>query len=105
MKIFAIAFAAGLLLGLSGLTSQAGADSADTLEAECHKQLKLGDSGCACVSKRARDKLNDKQQELVVAMVTRDHAKSAALQGELTSAETQGATQFMRETPQACAAQ
>ena len=105
MKTFVIALASGLLLGLSGLTSPAGADSADILEAECHKQLKLGDSGCACVSKRAKDKLNDKQQALVVAMVTRDHGKSAVLQGEMTAAETQGATQFMRETPQVCAAQ
>ena len=52
------------------------AGSLETLEKECHKQLNLGPSGCACIAARAEELLNENQQALVAAMVTKDQVAS-----------------------------
>ena len=80
------------------------ADNADVLVEECGKQLNLGPKGCACIGERSAS-LNDKQQQLVVAMVTKDQAASAKLRGSMTVDEMTGAAQFMMSAPQLCAGQ
>ena len=95
--VFIIAFQA---LGLT-----AAADNADILVEECNAQLNLGDSGCACIGDHAQQVLNENQQGLVVAMVTKDQAGAAALRSEMTIEEITGAAEFMMEAPQICASQ
>ncbi len=84
-----------------------GVFAADTgiLEEECHIQLNLGDAGCACVRERADAILNDMQQQLVIAMVTKDQAASSALRSEMTPDEMGAAAEFMMQTPGVCGGQ
>lgn len=106
MHRFASALLGGLLLlGLQAPAFTAAADNADILEAECQTQLNLGDAGCACIGDQAEDMLNDKQQELVVAMVTKNQAAADAVRGEMTMDEITGAANFMMSAPQLCAGQ
>jgi hypothetical protein len=101
-----IALAAGvLLIGSQSLTFTATADNADKLEELCQKQLKLGDSGCACVNERAEAELNDTQQALIVARVSNDRAAFGELLGQLSNEEADEATKFMTETPEICSAE
>jgi hypothetical protein len=81
----------------------AAASEAEILEKECHKQLNLGASGCACIGERASEVLNEKQQRMVVAMVTKDQAASAELRAQMSVEEMTGAANFMTETPTTCA--
>lgn len=78
-------------------------EETETLKTECHKQLNLGESGCNCIAERADQVLNPKQQALVVAMVTKDQAKSGQLRGDMTVDEMSGAAEFMMTAPQLCA--
>ena len=91
------------LVGIQSFSLVAVADNAAILEEECGKQLNLGDNGCACIGARAEEVLNGKQQGLVVAMVTKDQAASAALREQMTVDEITGAANFMMEAPQVCA--
>lgn len=86
-----------------GLTARA--DNADILVEECGAQLNLGDSGCACIGDHAEQVLNENQQGLVVAMVTKDQAAAEALRSQMTVEEITGAANFMMEAPQICASQ
>lgn len=106
MHKLAAAFIAGILLvGIPPLAFIVAADDIEILKEECRNQLNLGDSGCACIGDRAEDVLNENQQGLVVAMVTKDQAASAALRDQMTVEEITGAANFMMEAPQFCAAQ
>ena len=100
-----LAIAALVLIGFQVSAFDARAGTAETLEAECHKQLNLGNSACACIGERAEATLNEKQQGLVVAMVTKDQAASTALQQQMTVGEMTGAANFMAEAPGFCANQ
>ena len=91
------------LVGIQSFSHVAVADNAAILEEECGKQLNLGDNGCACIGARADEVLNDKQQGLVVAMVTKDQAASASLREQMTVEEITGVANFMMEAPQICA--
>lgn len=102
--VFILAFILGSpTLGTTLSTTAALADSLESMEAECHKQLKLGDAGCECIADRADDLLNEKQRELIVAMVTKDQAAADALQSQLTPEEQGNAATFMMTAPQICA--
>ena len=97
--------AAGLLLVLGSGGPGAVAGTSEVLERECHAQLNLPDSACTCIGDTAESDLNPKQQELVIAMVTKDEAASARLRGEMSVDEMTGAAEFMMTAPQDCAAQ
>lgn len=104
MKTLAIAVTGAIfVLGLQALPVPVAAGTAETLEAECHKQLNLSDAGCECIGERAEDQLNDKQQALVVAMVTDNKATGTELQGQMTVEEMTEAMEFMRSAPSDCA--
>ena len=94
-----------LLFSSQLFAATAHADSLETLETECHKQLNLGDTGCQCIAARADDLLNENQQALVAAMVTKDQAAANSLQGQMTADEQSGAAEFMMTAPQVCAGQ
>lgn len=104
MKKLAIAVAGAIfVLGLQSLPVPVAAGTAETLEAECHKQLSLNDEGCECIGERAEDELNEKQQAFVIAMVTDDKAAGAELQGKMTAEELTAAAEFMMSAPSDCA--
>ncbi len=105
MHRLALAAAAGLLLVCGTGWPEAEAGTSEILEGECQVQLNLSDSACTCIGEMAEADLNPKQQELVVAMVTKDEAASARLRGEMTVNEMTGAAEFMMNAPQTCAAQ
>lgn len=99
-------FSAILVCALQSLSLTAtAADNAEILKAECFKQLNLGQSGCNCIGDRAGEVLNEKQQELVVAMVTKDQAKGAQIRGQMTMDEITGSANFMMSAPQICSTQ
>jgi hypothetical protein len=101
-----VAIAGGLFLaGMSLPLPAFAATEPEILERECHTQLKLGDRGCTCIRERAEDILNEKQQRMVVALVTQDLAASDALRPELTTEEMSGAANFMMSAPRDCANQ
>lgn len=85
--------------------SAAFAGTAETLEAECKTQLGLSDSACTCIGTKAEAELNDKQQAMVVASVTKDKAGQAEAMAQMTQAEAVGAATFMTTAPDACANQ
>ncbi|HXK53629.1 MAG TPA: hypothetical protein PK405_02995 [Hyphomicrobiales bacterium] len=101
LAILALALAVPLAAA-SGL--RAAEQDIDTLRSECGKQLNLGESGCACIADTAAKELNDKQQALVAAMVTKDEGRSAQLRGEMNINEMTQAAGFMMRAPQLCAA-
>jgi len=94
-----------LLAALYVFVSPAAAGNPEILEQECHKQLKLGDRACACIGEQAEKQLNDNQQALVVAFVTKDQAASGAVQAKMTVEELTEAGKFMQEAPKLCAGQ
>jgi hypothetical protein len=79
--------------------------NADILEAECHAQLDLGDSGCACIGDRADELLDDDQQALVVAALTGDDETRDELRADMSAEDMAEAIDFMNDTPGICAAQ
>lgn len=85
--------------------SVATPDNSKILERECHKQLKLGDGACACIGDQASKQLNENQQALVVAMVTKDQAASESVQARMTVEERVKTGKFMRDAPGFCASQ
>ena len=100
------AFGAILVCGVLLLPVNAGAaDNAEILTSECLVQLNLGTEGCACIGDHAEEVLNEKQQELVVAMVTKDHAKSTEVRSQMTLDEIADAANFMMSAPQLCGMQ
>lgn len=104
MTLLIRTLAAALIVGQTMATA-ALADRAATLTAECHKQLNLGQRGCDCIGKRAKEVLNDKQQAMVVAMVTKDQQASAELRATMTQEEMSAAAGFMMNAPRLCAGQ
>jgi len=92
-----------LLISLQAFVLTATAGEAEILEQECHKQLNLGASGCACIGERAEEILDKKQQQMVVAMVTKDQAASAELRSQMSPEEMAGAAEFMMNAPRICA--
>jgi hypothetical protein len=102
LRLIAACFA---LATVAAWHSSARADYADVLEAECHAQMQLGSDGCACIAQRARDMLNDRQQAMVVAAVTKDDATRDKLQSEMSPEELTTAATFMTETPGICGQQ
>ncbi len=86
-------------------SSPAFADAGDTLETECKAKLGLSDAACKCIGDKAGADLNDKQQALVVAIVTENDAEQTKLQGDMTQAEMAAAGEFMTNAPGACSAQ
>lgn len=104
--IAAIAATGGFLLAASYvLESPAMAGNAEILEQECHKQLRLGDSACACIGDQAEKQLNENQRALVVALVTKNQAASGAVQAKMTVEELTEAGKFMQEAPKLCASE
>lgn len=85
--------------------SAAFAGTAETLEAECKTQLGLSDSACTCIGAKAEAELNDKQQAMVVAAVTKDKPAQAEAMAQMTQAEAAGAANFMTTAPDTCANQ
>ena len=83
----------------------ASAGTAETLEAECHLQLKLSDSGCTCMGQRAEAELNPKQQELVIAAVKKDQAAMTRAREGMAVDEMTQAGQWMMDAPGECATQ
>jgi len=94
-----------LLIAVHASAPSAIAGTAQILEQECHKQLKMGDAACACIGERAEDQLNEQQQALVVALVTKDQATSGAARNTMSVEEMTEAGKFMQEAPTACASQ
>lgn len=103
LRRFTLAIAGAALLAQAGVA--VATDHAAVLTAECHKQLNLGPTGCACIGERAGEVLNEKQQALVVAMVTKDQAASTQARGDMTMEEITGAAKFMMDAPKHCAGQ
>lgn len=104
-RLLSVAIGTIILAGIQSVPPAARAGQAEILVEECHKQLNLGESGCACIGERADRILNDKQRQLVVAMVTRDQAASSDLRAHMSDDETSGAENFMNEAPRVCATQ
>ncbi len=94
-----------MLIASHAVVSPAAAGNPEILVEECHKQLKLGDSACACIGDRAEKQLNEQQQALIVALVTKNQEASNAVQANMTLEEQTGAGNFMRDAPRLCADQ
>ena len=73
-NVLCLAVAGLVFPGLAAL-----ADSRETIIAECHAQLQLGDAGCTCIADRAEDELSDRQQAFLIATVTDDDAARGQL--------------------------
>lgn len=99
-RLGAAVFSAILASSLS--TGQANADAADDLVDECHIQLDLSDSGCACIGESARRDLSETQQEFVLAQVTDDKAASDSLMQGMTVDEMTQAAEWMMTIPTEC---
>jgi len=93
------------LIAFHVFVSPVEAGTAEILEQECHKQLKLGDDACACIGERAEAQLSEQQQVLVVSLVTKDQAASGAARAKMTVEEMTEAAKFMQEAPKVCAAE
>lgn len=93
---------AGVFLASGLLAGQALADAADDLVDECHIQLDLSDSGCACIGESARRDLSETQQEFVLAQVTDDKAASDSLMQDMTIEEMTQAAEWMMSAPTNC---
>ena len=97
-----LGFASALLLTIApepGLTAQA---DLDTLYRECKPQLNLSEAGCRCISDTAAKELNDNQQAMIAAAVTKNDAKSAQLRSEMSPEEMMKAANFMMNAPRRC---
>ena len=81
------------------------AGTSETLEKQCHVQLKMSDGACACIGQRAEAELNAKQQEMIVAAVLKDQDAVARLRGEMTVDEMTKVGEFMMNVPGECATQ
>ena len=92
----------GAFLASSLFAGQAYADAADDLVDECHIQLDLSDSGCACIGESARRDLSETQQEFVLAQVTDDKAASDSLMQDMTVEEMTQAAEWMMSAPTNC---
>ncbi len=92
----------GALLASGLIAGQAHADAADDLVDECHVQLELSDSGCACIGESARRDLSETQQEFVLAQVTDDKAASDSLMQGMTVEEMTQAAEWMMSAPTDC---
>ncbi len=86
-------------------SSPAQSGAGETLEKECKAKLGLSDSACKCIGTKAEADLNEKQQALVVAIVTENDAEQAKLQADMTQDEMVTAGEFMTSAPGACASQ
>ena len=92
------------LLGATLLgAGAAAAGTAETLETQCHAQLKLTDSACSCIGERGEAELNPKQQALVIAAVMKDQAAMGQAREGMTVDEMTQAGQWMADTPAQCA--
>ena len=102
LRVSALAFCA---VSAALWMSPAFADASDTLEKECKAKLGLSDSACKCIGDKAKADLNDKQQALVVAIVTENDDEQTKLQADMTQAEMAAAGEFMTSAPGTCSAQ
>ena len=102
---FTIALGLGVAMAASLFVTQGAAGTSETLQAECSAQINLPDSACRCIGEKAEAELNDKQQRMVVAQVTKDKTLAAQLRTQMTVAEMTEAAQFMMDAPGACAGQ
>ena len=105
LSMSAIAKAAQLavLAGSMGLISSGNvlADDA-TILASCKNELKLSDSGCACVLDKVHSTLNEKQLTFFVAAISGDSNAMMQAQTQLAGNEMLEVTNFMTTTPQQC---
>ncbi len=99
--VFALGVAGFLAMATSPL--RAAQEDLDLLERQCAAQLDLSPGGCGCIAEAASRELNDMQQALVVAMVTRDDARYVDLRARMTIEEMTDAAGFMTRAPGACA--
>ena len=90
--------AAGFIFLALGL---ARADDGAIL-ASCKTDLKLSDSGCACVLDKVHSTLNEKQLAFFVASLRKDTQAQMKAQMGLTTAEMMEMANFMTATPQEC---
>ena len=74
----------------------------EVLLKSCKEDLKLSESGCACVMEKIANELSDKQRNFLVASISND--QQAMQQGfkELTGQEMMDVTTFMTQTPMQC---
>ena len=94
-----------LAIALTAAPALASPADIETLRSECAAQLNQSPGGCDCIADTATGQLNDNQQALVAAMVTKDQARADQVRGGMTMDEITGSAQFMMTAPQLCAGQ
>lgn len=97
--ILSVTAAAAGLFALACAPAQA--DDAVIL-ASCKAELKLSDSGCACVLDKVHSELSDTQVEFFVAAIGKNQPAMMQAQMALTGAEMMEIATFMTATPQSC---
>ena len=97
-----LAAAVPVLAGLFLMAGTAARANDDAILASCKHDLRLSDSGCACVLEKVHSELNEAQFAFFVASVSGDVAGQQKAQMQLTGEDMQKLAMFMTTTPQQC---
>lgn len=81
------------------------AGTGEILQTECKARLGLPQSACKCIGDKAEADLNEKQQNLVIAVIKEDDALMQKLQAEASQEDIVKAGEFMTSAPAACRGQ
>lgn len=84
MKLASILAILGMAAGLVFLIPGSAHANDEAILASCKKDLKLSDSGCACVLNKVHTTLNEKQLAFFVASLRKDRQALMKAQMELT---------------------